>query len=149
MRARISKEVQFDAGHRVPNHVSKCRHPHGHRYRVVVHCVGPIIEDRMRPDDGMLVDFGDLKSILNIRVVQPLDHAFIISKTDLALLQRFDGTDWRIVIFPYVPTAENIARWIWTKIEPDIQRTFNTELELQMVEVWETPSSAAYYTGGV
>ena len=51
---RISKEVQFDAGHRVPNHASKCKNPHGHRYRVVVHCAGEIIDDPEHESDGML-----------------------------------------------------------------------------------------------
>lgn len=58
MQASVSKDVQFDAGHRVPSHASKCRNPHGHRYRVVAYCVGDVVEDGGSADDGMVVDFG-------------------------------------------------------------------------------------------
>ena len=33
MTTRIRRYVETDTGHRVPNHKSKCRHFHGHRYR--------------------------------------------------------------------------------------------------------------------
>jgi 6-pyruvoyltetrahydropterin/6-carboxytetrahydropterin synthase len=39
----VTKIVEWDMGHRVPNHKSKCRNPHGHRYRLEVTIGGPLI----------------------------------------------------------------------------------------------------------
>ncbi|TXH54673.1 MAG: 6-carboxytetrahydropterin synthase [Desulfurellales bacterium] len=147
---RISKEIGIDAGHRVPNHESKCRNPHGHRYRVIVHAEGPIITEPGSPDEGMLVDFAFLKQIMMQRVDAILDHGFIVYEGDHDMLDCFtfpQASEWKIVVFPYIPTAENIARWIWEQINPDIATHFRGNLKLVAVEIWETPTSMAIYEG--
>lgn len=147
---RISKEIGIDAGHRVPNHESKCRNPHGHRYRIIVHAEGPIITESGSPDEGMLVDFGFLKQILIQRVDAVLDHGFIIYEGDQEMVNCFSlphSDDWKVIIFPYIPTAENIARWVWEQINPDIVQHFRGNLKLVGIEIWETPTSMAIYEG--
>jgi 6-pyruvoyltetrahydropterin/6-carboxytetrahydropterin synthase len=153
--ARISKEVEFDAGHRVPSHGSKCRNPHGHRYRVRVTCEGPIVDDPGAPDDGMLVDFGDLKVLMNERIHDELDHGFICHHADPLLdVLHAAGLDdpnaplgWHVIEFPYIPTAENLARWCWHELVDPIAHRFRDGLRLVEVAVWETPTSVAYYEG--
>lgn len=144
----ISKEIEFDAGHRIPRHNGKCFYPHGHRYRVVVACRGRIIDDPERSDNGMLVDFGELKSIMMKRIHDVLDHKFMVAREDQILLEWWphplkDG----IMVFPYVPTAENIARWCWEQIIDDINGLWQDDLELVAVGVYETPTSMAEYNG--
>jgi 6-pyruvoyltetrahydropterin/6-carboxytetrahydropterin synthase len=147
----ISKEVEFDPGHRVPNHKSKCRSPHGHRYRVRVTCSGHIVSSPGSSDEGMLVDFSDLKSIMVESIHDVLDHSFIVYEHDKVMLETFQSADtesWKHVIFGYIPTAENIALWCWEQLEPRLTARFNREdLELRKVEVWETPTSVAIYEG--
>lgn len=144
----ISKEVEFDAGHRVPSHASKCRNPHGHRYRVRVTCRGPIVNDPGAPDDGMLVDFGDLKALMTSLVHDPWDHAMLVHVEDDELADALAGHGWRVVMFPYVPTAENMARHIWEVLDGPIAERFRLGLMLERVDVWETPTSVATYRGG-
>lgn len=148
----ISKEIEFDAGHRVPNHKSKCRNPHGHRYRVVATISGVIVDEAGASDEGMLLDFGDLKSILVSYVHDPLDHGFIVFEGDKALWGVFeDGDawvhDWKIIKFPYIPTAENIAKWVWEEIEEPLANSFRGNFWLDSVTVYETPTSTATYNG--
>lgn len=158
----VSKEIQFDAGHRVPNHRSKCRNPHGHRYRVVIECVGAIVEEEGASDQGMLIDFGDLKNLLVNLIHDPLDHGFIVWENDDDLLQAFMWWDpakipsdriagmdpvWKIIKFPYIPTAENIAIWAWNQLEPSMHLYWRGNLTLSSVTVWETPTSSATYQG--
>lgn len=157
----ISKEIEFDAGHRIPNHKSKCRSPHGHRYRVCVYCSGQIIDEEGASDEGMLIDFSELKNLLVNLVHDPLDHGFIVWENDDDLLQAFMWWDpahipsegarmdplWKIIKFPYIPTAENIAIWIWEQLEPAVNEYFRNNLILTQVEVYETPTSVAYYAG--
>jgi len=145
--ARITKEIEFDAGHRVPSHGSKCRNPHGHRYRVRVTCLGAIVDEPGSPDDGMLVDFGDLKALLTEHVHDPLDHSMIVWTGDAPLLEALAGHGWALVEFPYVPTAENLARWCFELLEPLVAARFRDGLRLVEVAVWETPTSVAYYPG--
>lgn len=148
---RISKEIQFDAGHRVPDHSSKCKNPHGHRYRVVAHLESEaLMEDGS--ETGMVKDFGFLKRLLTTHVHDYLDHGFIVYKGDLPMLTMFDhqwgdkqySIMWKIIEFPYVPTAENIARWVYERLDHYIGNQPN--FELVKVEVWETPTSMAEYT---
>jgi 6-pyruvoyltetrahydropterin/6-carboxytetrahydropterin synthase len=141
MKYAITREIQFDAGHRVPNHKSKCRNPHGHRYRVVARLQGDLHDEAGASDEGMVHDFGDVKDILMEKVHDPLDHGFIVYQNDDQLLDALDGYDWKIIVFPYIPTAENIARWIFEQIHG----LFNHSVMLMRVQVWETPTSMAAY----
>lgn len=145
---RITKEIGIDAGHRVPNHQSKCRNPHGHRYRIIAHAVGNIVEEAGAPDEGMLVDFSYLKDLLMKYVDEPLDHGFIMYEGDKEIQWAFtEFPEWKVICFPYIPTAENIARWIFEQIQPEMTRHFRGNLELAAIEVWETPTSMAIYEG--
>jgi 6-pyruvoyltetrahydropterin/6-carboxytetrahydropterin synthase len=147
----ISKEIEFDMGHRVSTHGSKCKNPHGHRYKVRVTCKGDIIDDPTRKDHGMLVDFGNLKYIMNHKVHDVLDHGFAVWEDDTVLRKVLDEPSkenkWNYIVFPYIPTAENIARWIWKQLQYDIEVEFGNDLELYEVAVWETPTSVAYCRG--
>ena len=147
MTIAITKEIELDAGHRVPNHVSKCRNPHGHRYRFRVMCVGQIVDDPTHPDFGMLTDFANLKTLMTTRIHDVLDHAMIVHQDDTDLLDAMDGRGWKVIVFPTVPTAENLAVWAWDQLEQAIHDEFDDLLELAEIAVWETPTSVAYYRG--
>lgn len=140
----ISKEVQFDAGHRVPNHKSKCKNPHGHRYRVVCHVTGSLVEEAGSSDEGMVLDFGDLKAIMESAIHDRFDHGFIVYEYDHDLLACFENwmEDWKIILFPYVPTAENLAKYIIQLLTPVVANKM-LGCWLSKVEVWETPTSCA------
>ena len=145
MTTSIEKEIGFDAGHRVPGHVSKCKNPHGHRYRVIVTLGGDIIRTPGHPEEGMLTDFGFMKEVLMKKVHDVLDHGFIVWEQDAELYRALCDNDfgWKVILFPYVPTAENIARWISDEIEDDVYRA--EQLWLVKVTVYETPTSMASY----
>lgn len=140
----ISKEIEFDAAHRVPYHESKCKHVHGHRYRVVAFCSGPVIpDDEVRPDAGMVVDFGDIKAALTEEIHDVFDHRTIVwikdDKMRAALLDYFPES---VRCIDTIPTAENLA--------VEFHRRLNARLRgdgfaLLAVEVWETPTSMARY----
>lgn len=153
-RCLITKDIEWDSGHRVMAHGSKCRNPHGHRYRLEVTCGGQIVEEPGSPDDGMLVDFGDLKGLMMELVHDVLDHGFICQQGDPlhdfledASIAIDPERPWRLIEFPYAPTAENIARWCWDRLEGPIERCFRDGLRLVSVKVWETPTSTAMFAG--
>lgn len=142
----ISKEIEFDAGHRVARHAGKCAHPHGHRYLLRATCRGDVINDPSRADHGMLVDFGALKQLLGF-VADRWDHRFLVERSD-PLAEILAGADPDgTVICALTPTAENLARMAWDMIEPEMRRHFPTSLRLITVSVRETPTSWAHYYG--
>ena len=64
MTTSIRRYIETDTGHRVPNHKSKCRHFHGHRYRWEAEIEGEVVTVAGASDEGMLIDFGDVSAIL-------------------------------------------------------------------------------------
>lgn len=143
-RCLITRRIEIDMGHRVPNHKSKCRNLHGHRYAIEVGVFGPIQTSSGNSDEGMVIDFGDLKDLLRSEIDAKFDHAFMMFEGD-SLADTFRGLkDQRIVFVPFVPTAENFARHIFDLLSPKIGAL---GLHLASVKVWETPSSVAFYDG--
>lgn len=138
----------IDAAHRVPNHESKCYNLHGHRYELIVHAEGNIVEYEGAPDEGMLVDFGILGSWLqdwhNV-----LDHALILYKND-PLVATMDTVarvhNMKLVTVEYIPTAENIARMVYEDVVEKAGNHFRpNDLMITNIECWETPTSMARY----
>lgn len=85
----IHREIGIDTGHRVPDHGSKCRNPHGHRYRVIATCEGPVVNEAGNEEDGMVVDFGNIKKYMMDTIDAVFDHGFVVSKADRAMMEMF------------------------------------------------------------
>lgn len=140
----VSKQVEFDAAHRVPYHESKCKHLHGHRYRVVAFCEGPVIPDsEQRADAGMVIDFGDIKAALTEEIHDVFDHRTIVwirdDKLRAALLDYFPES---VRCVECIPTAENLAVEFYRRLKARLSRG---GIKLLAVEVYETPTSIARY----
>ena len=117
---RITRRLEFDAGHRIPDHASQCRHLHGHRYALEVTLSGDIIKADGVPVNGMVMDFADVK-----RAFQPLfdqlDHHYL---NDVPGLEN--------------PTSERLAEWIYQSLKPRLPL-------LSMVVVHETCTAGSRY----
>ena len=148
MVTRIRRWVETDTGHRVPNHKSKCRHMHGHRYRWEVELEGDVVTQVGVSEEGMLMDFSDVSTILNQYVHDVVDHAFIVYEGDTEALTALSqmGDEHRTLIVPFIPTAENLAKWAFEQVEPRISSSFGNSLKLHAFHVRETPKSwASWY----
>ena len=147
MKTRVSKEIQFDMGHRIPNHKSKCRHPHGHRYKVVAIVEGPLHTDA-DTNEGMVIDFGDLKKILTERIHDVYDHGFMLyDKDPLAVhMANFENEDFdgamNYHLVPFVPTAEALSEHFFDIVQTALQE-IQWPLMLVELQVYETPTSIA------
>jgi 6-pyruvoyltetrahydropterin/6-carboxytetrahydropterin synthase len=137
----ITRRLEFDAGHRIPDHRSQCRHLHGHRYALEITLAGEVIEAAGRPDTGMVMDFSEVKEIARRCVVDAWDHAFLAYRGDTAVV-AFLGTlpGHKTVLLDAVPTAENLASIAFRLLEPAYQDTFGNHLRLQRVRLYETPN---------
>ena len=148
MVTRIRRWVETDTGHRVPNHKSKCRHMHGHRYRWDAELEGDVVTQGGASEEGMLMDFSDVSAILNDYIHDVVDHAFIVYEADKEALVALShmGDEHRTLIVPFIPTAENLAKWAFEQVEPHISSSYSNSLKLHAFHVRETPKSwASWY----
>ena len=145
MTTRIRRFVETDTGHRVPNHKSKCRHMHGHRYRFEAEIEGETVKESGVSEEGMLMDFSDVSAILMEHVHDVIDHAFVVYEGDTAARHACDlmGDGHRTVVVPFIPTAENLAKWAFEQVAPHIATTYGNALKLVAMHVRETPKSTA------
>lgn len=138
---RITRRLEFDAGHRIPNHDSLCRHLHGHRYAIEVTLQGKVIAATGAADEGMVMDFSAIKSIVQQHIVDAWDHAFLACRQDKAVV-GFLGElkDHKTVLFDAPPTAEHLAQTAFDTLDPLFQGRYGTDLSLVRVRIYETPN---------
>lgn len=147
---KIVREIGIDAGHRIPDHGSKCRNLHGHRYTIQAMCVGELIEDGA--SSGMVLDFGFLKEEMMEVIDKPCDHGLILFKDDsvLSALRQgqikgiVDGA-MKIVEVDFIPTAENLAKYWYDQLKPRVAARSDFKAHLRSITVWETPNCAGVY----
>ena len=76
---RITKEFKFETGHALFGYNGLCKNVHGHSYKLSVTLIGTPITDSNHVKYGMVMDFGDLKKIVNETIVAPFDHATVLN----------------------------------------------------------------------
>jgi 6-pyruvoyltetrahydropterin/6-carboxytetrahydropterin synthase len=137
----ITRRLEFDAGHRIPDHKSQCRHLHGHRYALEITLSGDIIEQPGAAENGMVMDFSEVKAIARQHVVDPWDHAFLAWRDDHTLVPFLQSLPWhKTVLLDVVPTAENLARQAFLLLDAAYRDTFGNHLRLHQVRLYETPN---------
>lgn len=115
----VFRVFQVEAAHYLPNvpEGHKCRRMHGHSFRIEVHVSG-----ELEPETGWVMDFADLK-----RAFRPL-----FDQLDHRLLNEVEGLE--------NPTSENLARWVWARLRPELPG-------LSKVVVQETCNAGCAYRG--
>jgi 6-pyruvoyltetrahydropterin/6-carboxytetrahydropterin synthase len=140
----INRRLEFDAGHRIPNHNSQCKHLHGHRYAIEISLSGDIISTEGQSEQGMVMDFSDVKRIANTHLVDLWDHAFLAYRGDKVVCDFLGSLpNHKTVILDVVPTAENLAQIAFDILNSAYQDTYGNHLRLEQVRLYETPSNWA------
>ena len=133
---KIKSEIQFDMAHFLEGYDGKCANIHGHRYRVkAVFAADDVMQSGTCR--GMVEDFTVIKRHLK-EIGKFFDHKLVIEDTEEGrhmsdLLPNHD-----IVLVPYRPTAELMARDIYTRLK-------DKGLKISSVEVFETPTNSCEY----
>jgi 6-pyruvoyltetrahydropterin/6-carboxytetrahydropterin synthase len=137
----ITRRLEFDAGHRIPDHASQCRHLHGHRYAIEITLSGEIIEREGDAANGMVMDFSEVKAIACQHVVDAWDHAFLVFAGDRPVrdfLKSLPGH--KTVVLDRVPTAENLASIAFELLDRAYRDSYGNHLRLERVRLYETPN---------
>ena len=138
---RITRRLEFDAGHRIPNHASLCRHLHGHRYAIEVTASGEVITRPGDAEQGMVADFGSIKAMMNEYVVERWDHAFLAHAEDRDIV-AFLATipNHRTVLFDAPPTAEHLAEAALRILIKACREIHGSQIRIEQVRIYETPN---------
>ena len=139
---QITKSIEWDMGHRIPNHKSKCRNLHGHRYKLEITLIGELKSITGDSEEGMIIDFDKIKTILKERIQEVLDHCFMIYEKDKILTEFFSinaKENLKVVTVPFIPTVENISRWCYQNLHD----RFPENIYIKNIRVFESPNSWA------
>jgi 6-pyruvoyltetrahydropterin/6-carboxytetrahydropterin synthase len=134
----VTRKLEFDAGHRVMNHESKCATLHGHRYVVEI-----TAEAQALDKIGRVIDFSVLKQKIGSWLDKNWDHTCIVYSKDTRTLKALKSmprakNPW---VAPWNPTAENMAEHLLHVVCPaELKRT---GVEVTKIKVWETPNCSA------
>ena len=140
----ITTRLEFDAGHRIPHHKSQCKNLHGHRYAIEITLSGDIITQENTSENGMVMDFSEVKAIAKAKIVNVWDHAFLVYQHDMEVLNFLNTlAEHKTVIFPTIPTAENMALEAFRILKASYLDTFGNHLKLEKVRLYETPNNWA------
>lgn len=138
---RITRRLEFDAGHRIPDHASQCRHLHGHRYALEVTLSGDVIRADGSPVNGMVMDFSEVKAIAKTHVVDAWDHAFLVYRGDRVVADFLSALPGhKTVVLDLIPTAENLAALAFRILDPLYHDSYGNHLRLERVRLFETPN---------
>ena len=137
---KITKQFSFEMAHALRNYDGLCRNIHGHYYKMDITRAGQPLHDESSPKNGMVMDFGDLKRLVNEEVISLLDHALVLNaKTDAQLVEVLKQNYEKIVIVDFQPTTENLLNFIADKIKARLPE----RVALTCVRLRETDTSYA------
>lgn len=138
---RLTKEFDFEMAHALEGYDGACRQIHGHSYRLFITIKGSPITDPSSPKLGMVLDFGDLKALVNRLIISRFDHALLLKRTPQseALVEVMREKWSKIEMTDYQPTCENLLLFIVDQLTPHM----TTDIELAEVKLYETARSYA------
>ncbi|MBC8499057.1 MAG: 6-carboxytetrahydropterin synthase QueD [Candidatus Atribacteria bacterium] len=114
----LTRIFKFSAAHFLPDVGGKCEKLHGHTYKLEVTVEGEPGED------GLVMNFADLKKIVEEKVLEGLDHAHLNEVMEN-------------------PSAEKIAIWVWERLKGEM----SGGVRLYEVKVWESENAGVGYRG--
>lgn len=124
MKVSVTKKFTFEACHNLPFYKGDCHNLHGHSYILEVSVSGEVINDESNEKCGMILDFKDLKSMVNNLIIDKVDHKNLND------------------IFPN-PTAEIMASSFFCILDDALE---DKNLTIERIKLWETRDSYAEVT---
>lgn len=106
---RLTKTFTFDMAHALYGYDGPCKNIHGHTYKLRVTVLGAVNNNPVSPKLGMVMDFGELKTIVNHEISDVFDHALVLNAdSPHRAIAGLDEQFEKVVYLPYQPTCENL-----------------------------------------
>ena len=128
----ITRKMETETAHFLPDHPGKCANLHGHTYKWEIRIFAEELEN------DMVIDFSDLKKIME-ETIGPYDHAIIASEDSCG---PYFLAAQRIIVMEHRPTAERMAADVFKKIRAILKREY-PRLAMGYVSCRETTNNEA------
>jgi len=135
---RVTKEFDFEMAHALFNYDGLCKNIHGHSYKLKVTVIGEPISNKNSPKLGMVIDFKDLKNVVNNEIINLFDHAFIVSKDSNYKVSTHEMFQ-KIMFVDYQPTSEMLIQDFAERIAKKLPEN----VKLHNLRLFETANSYA------
>ena len=135
---RLTKEFSFDAAHALVDYDGKCRHIHGHSYRLLITIQGAPNDNLDDPKNGMVMDFGLIKTLVNQKIIDTYDHALLL-RFDAPLAAALQEAYQNVISLPFQPTCEQLC----LHFADLLKQAFPPAFRLFSIRLYETPTSYA------
>jgi 6-pyruvoyltetrahydropterin/6-carboxytetrahydropterin synthase len=139
MKIRLTRTFSFEMAHALHGYDGKCAQLHGHSYKLHVTIIGKPNASHESPRLGMVMDFGDLKHVVNQQIISKLDHAVLLSGNSGIVTSETAKLLQNVVYVDYQPTCENMLIDMTKKL----QHKLPDGVELHSLKLEETASSYA------
>lgn len=140
-KIRITKQFNFETGHALYGYDGKCRNVHGHSYKLSVTVIGNPINDNSNVKYGMVIDFSDLKKIVQEEIVDQFDHATVFNKNTphIELAKELKDRGHHVLLVNYQPTSEMMV----IDFSQRIKNRLPENIQLFSIKLQETETSFA------
>lgn len=138
-RVRVTKRFHFEMAHALRCHDGLCANIHGHSYVLDVTLSGSPRREADHPKDGMVIDFAELKQLVNKVVINELDHALLLHERDRSQVVPGHAMFGRVRFTPWQPSCENVL----LDIVERLRRALPDPHSLDAVRLQETATSWA------
>lgn len=151
---KISRTIEIDAGHRIPEHANKCRNLHGHRYVIMAQVSSEELQTQGN-ERGMVMDFGRIRDAMMANIHDRFDHKMILRWDDPVaetligvkippihpslMFGAYLSEISEFCLLRESPTAEYLAQ-LWF-------RMLAKDIDICSIRVYETPNCYADYSG--
>ena len=138
MNLRVTKIFDFETAHALWGYDGKCKNIHGHSYKLTVSISGDVINDNNHVKNGMIIDFSDLKQIVNTNIIDHFDHCLIVNgQTPHKEYAKVENGFSKIMLCDYQPTAENMLIDMVGRIKNNLPK----HIDLKYAKLQETDNS--------
>ncbi|KAF0131989.1 MAG: 6-pyruvoyl tetrahydrobiopterin synthase [Bacteroidetes bacterium] len=139
-KIRITKEFKFEMAHALLGYDGPCRNVHGHSYELKVTVMGEPITSQGHVKLGMVMDFGDLKRIVKVQIIDVFDHALVLNAAmPKEITSHLHNSFEKVLLLDYQPTSELMVIDFARKIKANLP----AGIELISVLLRETATSYA------
>jgi 6-pyruvoyltetrahydropterin/6-carboxytetrahydropterin synthase len=136
----VTKLFNFEMAHALNNYNGACSNIHGHSYKLEVSVTGEIDNDKNSPKFGMLIDFKDLKSIVDKVIIKDFDHFLVLNQESDADLKSLLQKSYKNIKFvDFQPTNENLLLYFADLLNVELPKN----VRLYRLKMYETETSFA------
>jgi len=137
---RVTKSFGFEMAHVLSNYDGPCRNVHGNSYKLSVTVAGRPGHDAKNAANGMVIDFSELKAIVEREIIAAFDHSVVVGRLhDAGKRDAFARLFGNVVFVDFQPTCENLVACFAGRITPHLP----AGTRLFSLKLYETATSCA------